>query len=419
MHAAPRKAALAFIFVTVVLDVLSIGIIIPVLPKLIEQFSGGDTAQAARAIGVFGMAWAFMQFFCSPILGALSDRYGRRAVILLSCFGLGLDYLLMALAPTLAWLFVGRLLSGMFGASFATAHAYIADVTPVEKRAGAFGIMGAAWGLGFVLGPALGGLLGEHSPRLPFWVAAALSLVNALYGFFVLPESLPPDQREAFSWRRANPLGALRLLRSHRELSGLAAVNALYWTAYHALPSVFVLYVGLRYGWSAQTVGLALAAVGVANVIVQGVLVRRIVARIGERRALLLGALAGAVGYLLYAFAPTPALFVLAIPVFAFIGLFTPSLLALMSRRVSPSEQGQLQGANGSISAITGLYGPGLFAFTFAYFITPQHGLQLPGAPFLLAGLILFAAAALAWRATRPEAGAAPASASTAAGKPG
>src|SRR6266540_7012967 len=224
----PRRAALAFIFVTIVLDMLALGMIAPVLPKLVERFVGGDTAHAAEIYGLFGTVWALMQFFFSPVLGALSDRFGRRTVILLSNFGLGLDYIFMALAPTLWWLFAGRVISGITAASYPTAGAYIADVTPPEKRAAGFGMIGAAWGVGFVMGPALGGLLGKVNPRLPFWAAAGVTLLNALYGLFVLPEALAPESRKAFSWRRANPVGSLALLRSHPELLGLSSVNFIY-----------------------------------------------------------------------------------------------------------------------------------------------------------------------------------------------
>src|SRR5215475_8799857 len=243
----PRRAAMAFIFVTVALDMLALGIVIPVLPKLVEGFMGGNTARAAEVLGVFGIVWALMQFLFSPLLGVLSDRFGRRPVIVLSNAGLGLDYVLMALAPTLGWLFVGRVISGLTTASMSTAYAYIADVTPPERRAASYGLLGAAFGVGFILGPALGGLLGGVDPRLPFWVAAGFSLVNAGYGFFVLPESLPPDRRSAFSWRRANPLGSLALLRSHRELSGLAVANFLLLVSHVVFPTVYVLYAGYRY----------------------------------------------------------------------------------------------------------------------------------------------------------------------------
>jgi DHA1 family tetracycline resistance protein-like MFS transporter len=262
------RAAVAFIFVTLVLDVVGFGIIIPVLPKLVEGFMAGDTARAAEMYGLMGTAWALMQFLFSPLLGALSDRYGRRTVLLLSCFGLGLDYILMALAPNILWLFIGRVISGITAASFSTAGAYIADVTPPEKRAAAFGMMGAAFGLGFVLGPALGGVLGGIDPRLPFWVSAIMSLLSALYGFFVLPESLPRERRAGFSWKRANPLGSLTLLRSHHELFGLAGTLFLMNLAHVVLPSTAVLYMGYRFGWGATTIGLTLAGVGVCAMIV-------------------------------------------------------------------------------------------------------------------------------------------------------
>ncbi len=403
--AKPRSAALVFIFITVVVDVLALGIIIPVLPKLVEGFLGGDTPRAAEIYGVFGTVWALMQFFFSPVLGALSDRYGRRPVILISCFGLGLDYILMALAPTLWWLFAGRVISGITAASFGAAGAYIADVTPPEKRAAGFGMIGAAWGVGFVMGPALGGLLGEVNPRLPFWVAAGLTLLNVLYGLFVLPESLAPENRKAFAWRRANPVGSLVLLRSHPELLGLSSVNFIYFLAHQVLPSVFVLYAGFRYGWNERAVGLTLAIIGVFNIIVQAGLVKRIVARFGERLALRVGLLCGGIGYAIYGLAPTGIAFLGALPVFAFMGLVGPAAQGLMTRRVGPSEQGQLQGANSSIMGITGLIGPGLFTLTFASFIGAHRDWRLPGAPFLLAALLMVMALVLAWRVTsqRPE----------------
>jgi DHA1 family tetracycline resistance protein-like MFS transporter len=393
------SAAVAFIFVTVVLDVLALGIIIPVLPKLVENFLGGNTGRAAEIYGVFGSVWALMQFVCSPTLGALSDRFGRRPVILLSNFGLGLDYILMALAPSLAWLFVGRVLSGITGASFTTAAAYIADVTPAEKRAGSYGLIGAAWGLGFILGPALGGLLGDVDPRMPFWVAAAMTLVNAMYGLLVLPESLPADHRRKFEWRRANPLGSLKLLRSHPELFGLASVNFLYFLAHQVLPSVFVLYAGHRYGWDAKAVGLTLAGVGICNIAVQAGLVRPIMHKLGERRVLLAGLFFGAAGFAVYGLANSGATFLMAVPVFALIGLYGPAAQQMMTRRVGPREQGELQGANSSVMGIAGLLGPGLFTLTFAYFLRPTSW-RIPGAPFLLAALLMVVAMGLAWRVT-------------------
>ncbi len=398
---APRRAAVAFIFVTVVLDVLAFGIIIPVLPKLVEDFLGGNTARAAEIYGLFGTVWALMQFFFSPVLGSLSDRYGRRVVILLSNFGLGIDYVFMALAPTLGWLFVGRLISGVTGASFTTAGAYIADVTPPEKRAASYGMLGAAFGVGFVLGPALGGVLGGINPRYPFWAAAALTLINACYGMFVLPESLAPEKRRAFSWQRANPVGALRLLRSHPELLGLASVNFLYYLAHQVLQSTLVLYASYRYGWQEQTMGLMLALIGLLSIAVQGGLVRVIIPRIGERRALLTGLICGMVGFLSFGLAPTGRLFVLVTPVFSIMGLYGPSAQGLMTRRVSPTEQGQLSGANSSVMGITGMIGPTLFTVTFATFIGSRASWHLPGAPFFLASGMMLAAAVIAFSVTR------------------
>jgi DHA1 family tetracycline resistance protein-like MFS transporter len=381
------------------------GVVIPVLPKLVEAFEGGDTARAAAVYGVFGTAWAVMQFVFMPILGALSDRFGRRPVILISCLGLGLDYFLMALAPNLAWLFVGRVISGITAASFSTAFAYIADVSPPEKRAAAFGMVGAGFGLGFTLGPAMGGLLGGVDPRLPFWVAGVLAVANAAYGYFVLPESLPKEKRMPFSWKRASPVGSLRLLRSHRELYGIAAVLFLMQLSHVVFPAVTVLYMGYRYGWGEMAVGLVLAGVGVCSMIVQGGLIRPVVKRIGERRALGAGLALGAIGMAIYGLAPTGTVFLLGIPVMALWGFAGPSAQAIMSRRVSPSEQGQLQGASSSLQAITGMIGPTLFTQVFAYSIADASaGVHVPGAPFLVAAAMLVLAGLIAWRVTRPEA---------------
>lgn len=407
-----RRAAVLFILVTVFLDMVSFGIIIPVLPKLVEEFFSGDTARAAVLYGLMGTAWAFMQFFCSPIQGALSDRFGRRPVVLLSNLGLGLDYIVMAMAPNVVWLVAGRVISGVASSSFSTAGAYIADVTPPEQRAAAFGKIGMVFGLGFILGPALGGWLGAIDPRLPFWGAAALSLVNACYGFFVLPESLPSEKRMSFSWARANPVGSLMLLRSHHELFGLATVAFFGYLAHAVLPSVSVLYMGYRYGWGPASVGLMMAGVGLAAMLVQGGLIRPITARVGERRTLLIGLSCGAIGFSVYGLAPEGWIFCLGIPVMAFWGLAGPANQALMTRHISSSEQGQLQGAIASINGMTGMIGPTLFTQTFAFFIqsdsnlSPQQSslitpMEFPGAPFILASLMLLSAAVIAWRATK------------------
>ena len=402
---APRQAAFAFVFVTVLLDMLALGMVIPVLPKLIESFLAGDTARASEIVGLFATVWALMQFLCSPVQGALSDRFGRRPVILISNFGLGLDYVVMALAPNLAWLFAGRVVSGICAASISTSYAYIADVTPPEQRAARFGMLGAAFGAGFVVGPAAGGLLGALDPRLPFWAAAAFSLLNGLYGLMVIPESLALDKRMAFAWRRANPLGSLMLLRTHRELIGLAAANFLAQVAHVALPAVFVLYAGYRYGWGERAVGFTLALVGACAIVVQAGLVARAVKWFGERGTLVIGLLCGALGFAIYGIAPTGWLFCLGVPVMALWGLATPAAGGLMSKRVSPSEQGQLQGANACIQSLANLVAPVIFAYLFAYVIGAGRGWNMPGAPFLLAAVLLAAAAALAWRVTRERQG--------------
>jgi len=382
------RAAFAFIFVTVLLDMLALGITVPVLPKLIIAFRHGNQASAAMYYGLFGTVWAGMQFLWAPALGALSDRHGRRTVILLSTLGLGLDYFIMALAPTLAWLFVGRVISGITSSSYATGFAYVADVTPPEHRAGKFGLLGAAFGLGFILGPAVGGILGNVNLRLPFYVAAVLSLLGTAYGWLVLPESLPPERRGPFQWRRAHPLGAMRMLSSHGALIGLAAAAFLYRVGYGVNPALFVIYTDYRFLWSARTVGIVLALVGVGTTLVQGGMVRPIVARFGERPTMLAGFLFGVVNCAMMGLAPTAAWFIASLPFGALFGLTNPALQGLMSRRVGPDAQGQLQGAVASITGLAGIIPPVLFTQTFAWSV----GRTIAGMPFLLAAALLLAA---------------------------
>jgi DHA1 family tetracycline resistance protein-like MFS transporter len=384
-----RGAAVAFIFVTILLDMLALGLIMPILPKLVESFVDNDTARAARIFGLFGTAWALMQFIFSPILGSLSDRFGRRPVVLLSNFGLGLDYVLMALAPSLIWLFVGRVISGITSASISTAFAYIADITPAERRAAVFGKVGAAFGAGFVIGPAIGGLLGDADPRLPFWVAAGLSFANTIYGLLILPESLPRDRRAPFRWKSANPIGALHLLRSDGILARLSLVNFFTQLAHAVLPSTFVLYATYRYGWDSKTVGITLAMVGICAMLVQGAGIGPIIRRFGERWALLLGLVCGAAGFLIFAMAPTGPLSWLGIPVMSLWGVSGAAIQSMMTRQVAPDQQGQLQGATTSVQSISQLLGPFLFTLTFAYFIGAKAPLQLPGAPFFLASALV------------------------------
>jgi DHA1 family tetracycline resistance protein-like MFS transporter len=395
-----RRAAFIFVFITVLLDMLALGIVIPVLPKLVVDFLAGDTARAAEIYGIFGTVWALMQFVFSPLHGALSDRFGRRPLILISNFGLGLDYVLMALAPNLWWLFVGRVISGITAASISTSYAYVADVTKPELRSARFGMLGVAFGAGFVLGPALGGLAGTIDPRLPFWIAGVLSLANTLYGLFVLPESLPRELRARFEWRRANPLGSFALLRAQPRLLGLATVNFLGHLAHASLPNIGVLYMMYRYGWDERTVGFTMAGVGVCAMVVQGALIGPVVARFGERAALIAGLVFGVAGFAVFGLAATGIVFWAAIPLLALWGFANPAALGLMSHLVGPSEQGQLQGANSSIMGIANLLGPGLFAQTLAFSIADDRW-HVPGAAFLLAALILALAMIIAWRITR------------------
>ncbi|MFE0755742.1 TCR/Tet family MFS transporter [Inquilinus sp. NPDC058860] len=397
----PGRAAVAFVFVTILLDTLALGLMVPVLPKLIVEFEGGDMARAASITGLFGLAWAVMQFLAAPVLGALSDRFGRRPVILLSNLGLGLDYVLMALAPNLAWLLVGRLVSGITSASASTALAYVADVTPPEQRAAKFGLLGAAFGFGFIAGPALGGLLAGIDPRLPFWAAAALSLANAAYGLLILPESLPPERRARFTWTGASPFGAMTLLRASPALLGLAVVASLMFLSQESIPSLYVLYAIQRYGWDEATIGLSLAAAGAGSMVVSAALIGPAVARLGERRAMAAGLVFGVAGFALSALARTGWLFLAAIPLFSLAALTGPALQALMSRRVGADEQGRLQGALAGLRGITGMIGPVLFTQSFALGIAPAAGLDSPGLPYGLAAALLASALVLAWRITR------------------
>src|SRR3979411_357894 len=386
------QAAFIFIFITILFDFLAFGIIAPVLPNLIIQFEGGNIASTASITGYFGFAWAAMQFIFSPVLGAWSDRFGRRPIILISCAGLGFDYILMAMAPTLSWLFVGRVISGITTSNISTAFAYVTDVTPRERRAKQFGLISAAFGLGFIIGPAVGGLLGNVHLRLPFWIAAGLGLTNAIYGFFILPESLPPERRSKNAWRMANPLGSLNLLRSHPELGGLAIVTVLYYLAHQVLPTIFVLYADYRYGWSAPPMGLSLAAVGVCVSLASGLLVGPFVKRFGERYSLLSGLMFGFLAFMGFALASRGWMAFAAIPLIALWGIAGPAMQSLMSQRVDPSSQGKLQGAVNSLRAMTGMIGPLLFTQVFAIAISPHVSVQVPGAPYCGAAVWMLAA---------------------------
>jgi MFS transporter, DHA1 family, tetracycline resistance protein len=398
------RAAFYFIIITVAFDFLAFGIIAPVLPDLIRSFQGGDFARASDFIGYFGFAWATMQFIFSPLLGALSDRYGRRPVILISCLGLGLDYILMALAPNLAWLFIGRLISGITTSNVSTAFAYITDVTPPAERAKKFGMLGAAFGMGFVIGPAVGGLLSMQNPRFPFWAAAFLSLANACYGYFILPESLSLERRAKSAWHMANPLGSLKLLRSHRELGGLAVVITLYYLAHNSLPSMWALYSEYRYGWNRRDVGLSLTVVGICSAAVQAGMVGPFVKKVGERHSLLTGLFCGFLGFTGFALAIHGWIVLAVIPFIALWGVAGPALQSLMSQRVDHSSQGKLQGAINSLRAITGMIGPLLFTQVFSAAIAKNALIHLPGAPYFLAALLLLSSFLIAAYIARPAA---------------
>ena len=427
-HPKVRRAAIAFILVTAVLDIVAMGIVIPVLPHLIEEFVGSN-ARAGLLNGVFVALWAGMQFLASPVIGSLSDQYGRRPVILISCAGLAADYVLMALAPSLWWLAAGRLIAGVTSSSFTTIYAYMADITEPDKRARAYGLIGAAFSGGFVLGPVLGGFLGEFGPRVPFWVAAAMSGLAFLYGLFILPESLAPEKRMKFSWRRANPIGAMILLKRHAELTGLAVVNFLLYFAHHVFSAVFVLYAGLRYDWGPWQVGMLLALVGVLDMIVQGVLVGPVSKNMGDRMTMILGLCGGTVGIALMGWAPTGVAFIIAMLPNALWGLAMPTLQSLMTRRVSESEQGQLQGANMSVASIAGVASPLFFGWVYSVSVGEGFGpmtawlrgvgvdaklasaavdaISTPGLAFYLAAVVLALAALIGWitarRAERDE----------------
>ncbi len=398
-----RQAALAFIFITVLIDVLAFGVIIPVLPHLVQQFVGGDTSTAAYWTGAFAFAFSAVQFFSTPIQGALADRYGRRPVILISCLGLGLDFIFMALAPNLAWLFVGRVISAATSASFTTANAYIADVTAPDQRAKGFGMIGAAFGLGFIVGPLIGGVLGDIDHRLPFWFSAGLALLNFCYGVFVLPESLPKDKRTpSFDWHHAKPMGGVKMLRQYPQIWGLVVVVFIANFAHYVYPSTFVLFADAAYGWKEKQAGYVLSAVGVLSVIVNAVLVGKLVKALGERRALLFGLACGTVGFLIYGLAAQGWMFLAGLPISALWAIAAPATQALITRQVPPDAQGRIQGSMSSLVSLAGIFAPAVFAGAFGFFIGPHAPVRLPGVAFLIASLMLAIAAFVGWRYARP-----------------
>lgn len=390
-----RQAGVGFIFAVILLDMLGVGLIIPVFPELVEQFRGGDTSSAAVAVGAIAACYAVAQFVCAPILGALSDRFGRRRILLLSMFGLGVDYLIMGFSPSLGWLFAGRIVAGVMGASITTANAYIADISTPETRARNYGLVNVAFGVGFILGPIFGGLLGGIDLRLPFFAAAGLCLLNSLYGFLVLPESLAPENRSAFSLGKANPVSSIVHLRTYPLVASLAVAFLLLALAQRGLETSWVLYTSYRYGWNEFQNGLALAAVGVAAALVQGFLVRPAVTWLGERRAVLVGFGIGTLAFAGYGLAPNGPILVTVIFAGSLGGIAGPAVQAIIAGTVAPTEQGKIQGALTSLMSLSAIAAP--LAFTsgvFSYFTSDAAPFELPGAP-LLAGSLLMAVAML------------------------
>jgi DHA1 family tetracycline resistance protein-like MFS transporter len=390
------RYALAFIFITMLVDTIGLGIIIPVLPAIIAQLTHQGLSGAAHWGGWLFFAYAGMQFLCAPLIGNLSDRFGRRPVLIGSLAMLGVDYALTGLAPTVWWMFAGRLLSGMAGASYTTANAFIADVSPPEKRAANFGLIGAAFGVGFILGPGIGGFVGEHfGLRAPFFVSAGLAFANALFGLIVLKESLPPERRRKFEWWRSSPLGALKALSRFPALMGLFAVLMLAQIAHDSLPSTWTYYTMLKFGWGPGDVAWSLVAIGALTTVSFGVLPRLVVPRIGERRTVCLGLLCGALSYAGYAFAGSVWVFYAWMLVFTLGGVANPALSALMSRQVSADEQGELQGASSSITSLTSVAALLVMPNLFGWFTGPRAPVYFPGAAFLTAGLCELGALAI------------------------
>ena len=396
-----RSAALSFIFVTILLDVIGLGIIIPVVPAIIQELTGEGLSRASEYGGWLTFAYASTQFCFAPVVGGLSDQLGRRPVLLASLLGLGLDYTFLVFAPTIAWLFVGRIVAGITGASFTTATAYIADISTPEKRAQNFGLVGAAFGLGFIIGPVIGGQFAQYGARVPFAVAAGLSLINFLYGFFVLPESLASDKRRAFNWRRANPVGSLLQLRRYPAILGLVGALVLVYLAGSATQSVWTFYTMLKFSWTEDMVGNSLGMVGLCTGLVQGGLVRVAIPKLGITRAIIIGLLCYAVGFMLFASATTGWMMFAFIVPYTLGGLAGPALQSTIAGQVPANEQGELQGALTSLISATGVVGPLLMTHLFGYFTRPEAPVYLPGAPFWLGAVLTLLSTALAVRALR------------------
>jgi DHA1 family tetracycline resistance protein-like MFS transporter len=395
--ASKRNAAVGFIFITLLIDVIGFGIIIPVMPKLISQLKNVDISTASTYGSMLMFSYAFVQFLCAPILGNLSDKYGRRPVLLFSLFGFGIDYLFLALAPTYGWLVVGRIIAGITGASFTTGAAYISDISTKENRAKNFGMIGAAFGLGFIIGPVIGGLLGDIGPRIPFYAAAVLALVNWAYGYFVLPESLSKENRRAFDWKRANPIGSLMHLKKYPAITGLALSILLIYIAAHSVMSTWSYFGMYRFKWDEKMVGLSLGAVGIMVALVQGGLIRYINPKLGNEKSIFTGLGLYAFGLLLFGIATQSwMMFVILIP-YCLGGITMPAIQAIMAGHVPPNQQGELQGAITSLMSAAAIIGPLLMNNLFYYFTQKDAPFHLPGAPFLLGSVLMTASALIAY----------------------
>ncbi len=396
----PKKtAAIGFIFITLMIDVTGLGLIIPVMPKLIQELlAGSSISDASRYGGLLTFCYAIMQFLFAPVLGGLSDQYGRRPVLLFSLFGFGLDYLFLSFAPTLGWLFVGRAIAGITGASFTTATAYIADISTPENRAQNFGMVGAAFGLGFIIGPVIGGFLGSFGPRIPFMVAAGLSFANWLYGYFVLPESLPMHNRRPFQWRRANPLGSLKQLTRYKGLGGLLISFLLIYTAAHAVQSNWSFFTIERFNWSEKMIGISLGVVGLLVGAVQGGLIRYINPRLGNEKSVYTGLLLYSAGLFCFAFATQSwMMFVFLLP-YCLGGIAGPALQSIISGSVAPDQQGELQGALTSLISISSIIGPPMMTGLFSCFTGKNAPFHFPGVAFLLGAVLMLISTYFAYR---------------------
>jgi DHA1 family tetracycline resistance protein-like MFS transporter len=392
------QAALGFIFVTLLIDVMGFGIIIPVMPNLIAHLIHGTISDAAPYAGWLLFAYAFMQFFFAPVIGNLSDKFGRRPVLLSSLLGFGIDYLFLAFAPTVWWLFVGRAIAGMTGASFTTASAYIADISTPEKRAANFGMVGVAFGIGFIIGPALGGVLGQYNVQYPFLAAAGLAFLNALYGYFILPESLSKENRRPFDLKRCSPWGPLVQLRKYKAVIGLAFSLFLIYVAVQSVQSVWSFYTILKFHWSKAMVGYSLAFVGLVIAIVQGGLIRIILPKLGQERSIWVGLLLYTLGLILFAFATESwMMFAFLVP-YCLGGIAGPALQGYMSNHVPANEQGELQGGLTSLISVSTIIGPLLMTWSFHYFTKPGAPFQFPGAPFVIGSVLMLLSTLLAVR---------------------